>query len=301
MADPAAPTPRASRSTLETVLGWAVVAGAGVNAIFAFSFATAWVRKGAPFVPTARRKIDAIFHPTDGLLRSLSPAKRSATHVVDLGSGSGSLVRAAVRQGGFGLATGFELNPALVVLSRLQSLGSARETFQLANLWSADLTDVGVVVVYGVPSLMDELALKLRRECPAALVVSNSFEIPRLRPLERVFVDAGLQAASLDDSSYVYLYQVPAFAGRRVGARAVVARRRRLRQRSRGSRAVDDARRDGRGRYRSRPTADHARRPHRADATKGRSRIDRCRRRHPRLSSDASEPQKPSPSPHPGV
>ena len=87
-----------------------------------------------------------------------------APHVVDLGSGGGTLVRAAVRESKFARATGIELNPALVAFARLRSHGQNSETFHLGSFWEASLADADVVLVYGVPSIMAQLELKLVRQ-----------------------------------------------------------------------------------------------------------------------------------------
>ena len=81
------------------------LAGAmGVNAVLGYSLLSAILRRGAPFVPTAQRKVDALFavggilHPGSPLLKGRGQTKRM--RVVDLGSGDGVLVRAATRQAG---------------------------------------------------------------------------------------------------------------------------------------------------------------------------------------------------------
>lgn len=193
-------------------------------AVFGYSFASAWLRRGAPFVPTAARKIDAIFATSDGLLSRLPSSRRH--HLIDLGAGSGTLVRAAVRQGKFDRATGYEINPALVSIARL--VASDSEAHRLQSLWEADLTDCDVVCVYGVPSMMDDLAAKLCNELPdGSHVCSNLFELPssasgtrpsaaatavaRLTEVDRRWVDAGRW--SMDDSGYVRLYRVDRDAG----------------------------------------------------------------------------------------
>ena len=146
-------------------------------------------------------------------------------HLVDLGSGGGALVRAAVRQGGFGRGSGYELNPGLVAWSRFGSLLSSAETFHLADLWTADVSDADIVFVYGVPSILGALERKLTAELRVgAYVVSNNFPFaarsaapgdegaqlsePRLVLLDREHVEAGLWRAELDDSSDVFLYEV---------------------------------------------------------------------------------------------
>ena len=110
------------------------------------------------------------------------------------------------------MATGYELNPALVAFSRLRSLGRGEhEKFALQSLWDAALADADVVFVYGVPSIMGDLSAKLMSDCVGdTLVVSNGFPIPNLEQaeIERTYVDVGLKSLSLDDSSSVYLYRI---------------------------------------------------------------------------------------------
>ena len=50
-------------------------------------------------------------------------------------------MRAAVRQGGFGRATGFEINPSLVWFSRMRSMLNPTERFHVRDLWKADVSD----------------------------------------------------------------------------------------------------------------------------------------------------------------
>lgn len=160
-----------------SLLEAALVAGAGINAVLGYSFAAAWLRRGAPFVPTATTKVRALFGP-GGLLCGSGSKLLSvpAPHVVDLGSGGGTLVRAAVREAKFARATGIELNPALVAFARLRSHGQNSETFHLGSFWEASLADADVVLVYGVPSIMAQLEQKLVRELKqGSIVVSNAF------------------------------------------------------------------------------------------------------------------------------
>ena len=190
---------------------------AGANAVLGVSFVAAVCRPGAPFVPTARRKVSAIFAP-GGLLaraRAQRPARvvgaARGGHLVDLGSGEGAIVRAACREGGFARATGYEINPALLALARLRSLGSGgAERHRLQSLWSAPLGGVDVCVVYGMPPIMARLGDKLRAELPdGALVVSNGYELPLLgRPLVAEVVETGLMTP--DASGPVYVYEVDA-------------------------------------------------------------------------------------------
>lgn len=134
-------------------------------------------------------------------------------HLVDLGSGEGSLVRAAVRQGGLGRATGYEINPALLALARLRSLASPHEAFRWRSLWAADLARCDVAIVHGIPPIMGRLGEKLRAEMPAhALVISNSYELPGLgEPLLAEHVRTS--PLSPDASGPIYVYRARAPGG----------------------------------------------------------------------------------------
>ena len=168
-----------SNALRDDALTGALTLTAAVSAVFTYSFASAWVRRGAPFVPTAASKVNAMFAP-DGLLARHIPARKwCRMHLVDLGSGDGAVVRAAVRRGSFSRATGYEINPALIACSRLLSLISQKEQHRMQSLWTADLSEADVVCVYGVPSMLDALEDKLVRELPAGShVLSNLFEMP---------------------------------------------------------------------------------------------------------------------------
>lgn len=201
---------------------WSAVAAGGVlNAVLAYSFVSAWFRKGAPFVPSAATKIQAIFGAGGLLERVCCSQQRRSAHLVDLGSGGGTLVRAAVRQGGFGRATGIEINPALVAFSKMRSIFNLpSERFRLQCMWTADVSDADVIFVYGVPSILGRLGEKLVDELPeGAHVVSNSFPFTQTRglvELDRRWVEAGLKDMSADDSSAVFLYRVDKGAARDV-------------------------------------------------------------------------------------
>ena len=100
-----------------------------VNAVIYITFASSFVQvltgRGAWFVRTAPQKLDALFS-VEGLISHGSSAFGakaplvSRQHLVDLGSGDGTVVRRAIKCG-FGRATGYEINPALVLFSWLRS------------------------------------------------------------------------------------------------------------------------------------------------------------------------------------
>lgn len=202
---------------MSDLIAGALVAGGMVNAVLLYSFGSAWFRRGAPFVPTAASKVNAIFG-RGGVLEKVSGRRR---HMIDLGSGGGELVRAAARQGRWERATGYEINGALLLYSRMRSGLSTNEHFQMKSLWDADVSDADLVFVYGVPSILTPLQRKLSRELPpGAHVVSNAFPFPPDHTwveISRRWVEAGMTHGTLDDSSQIFLYRVGSPGGKKSG------------------------------------------------------------------------------------
>lgn len=145
---------------------------------------------GAPYVPMKRNAVEVLF----GQVLPAWAARRGGTsskagplaglRLVDFGSGDGRLVAAAAKHGMH--ATGYELNPYLLLWSRLRCFRALRTgpgsgQLRWANVWSADLRDADVVTVYGRPgdSFMEHAAKKLDEELPSnAAVVSHFFDVP---------------------------------------------------------------------------------------------------------------------------
>lgn len=94
------------------------------------------VFRGAPYVPTHRREVERAFS-------ELYPLTKKDV-VVDLGSGDGLVLRAAVRRGA--RAIGYELNPLLAGLARWLSRGNPRVEVRLADMWLTPLPDDTTVV-----------------------------------------------------------------------------------------------------------------------------------------------------------
>ena len=104
-----------------------------------------------PYVATKKEKV--------GTIIKLADIKKGET-VVDLGSGDGRLLFAAAQKGA--KAIGYEVNPYLVILTRLKYqflkrniIRSYKKTFigsvtvYRQNLWQADLKKANVIFVYG--------------------------------------------------------------------------------------------------------------------------------------------------------
>lgn len=95
--------------------------------------------RGAPYVPTKRRPLEEAFD-------RLYPLSEKDT-LVDIGSGDGLVLRAAAKRGA--RAVGYELNPLLVVISKLVSRNSLI-TIRLADFWRVALPpETTIIYTFG--------------------------------------------------------------------------------------------------------------------------------------------------------
>lgn len=126
------------------VFVWAFVAVFVVFGAFAFV--------GAPYVPSHRKYVRKAFAELHRL--------NDDDLLVDLGSGDGVVVREAVRAGG--RAVGVEMNPVLLIVSKMLARGDSRQQYILANMWRYQLPDATTVVyVFSVTRDVDKLQDKL--------------------------------------------------------------------------------------------------------------------------------------------
>jgi hypothetical protein len=157
-------------------------------------FAIASIAKGAPFINSKKKSIDAMLALAD---------VRPGVVSIDIGSGSGPVVMAFARAGA--RASGCEINLLLVLWSRLRiwiAGLSGNATVRWGNLWREDLSRFEIVSVYGIPFIMTDLEKKLILELkPGAKVISNSFQFPNLPIVKQV------------DSVYLYVIDKPVTIG----------------------------------------------------------------------------------------
>lgn len=122
---------------------------AGIIVLFGF---TAFF--GAPYVPSHRKYVRLAFTK----LYRLKPDDV----VVDLGSGDGRVLRVATKHGA--RAIGYELNPLLVLVSRILGHGDKKQSTILTDMWSRDMPeDTTVVYVFSVSRDARKLVRKLQK------------------------------------------------------------------------------------------------------------------------------------------
>lgn len=125
----------------------------------------------APFVPSDDARVAGMI-----ALAGLKPGERA----VDLGSGDGRIVIAAAKAGA--VATGWEMNPFLVIWSRLQARRygvSDRTSFRWGSYVGRDFKDADAIFTYLLPSEMRRLRDWLPKNAKSgARLVANAFPLP---------------------------------------------------------------------------------------------------------------------------
>lgn len=111
--------------------------------------------------------------------------------VYDLGSGDGRIpIIAAQKYGATGV--GVEIDPRLVELAWRNANDAEvahRVKFVIGDLFETDFSNATVVTMYLSPSIMNQLAPKLRALKPGTRIVSHQFPIRGWPPDERRQVD----------------------------------------------------------------------------------------------------------------
>lgn len=136
---------------------------------------------GAPYVPTQQRELAEAFD-------ELRPLGKGDV-VLDIGSGDGVVLRAAALRGA--QAVGYELNPLLVVISRLRVRQvKPRPRVELRNLWAAQFPDdVTVVYTFGESRDITKLYRKVEQEATRLgrplEFVSYGFAVPGVEPVRQ--------------------------------------------------------------------------------------------------------------------
>jgi cyclopropane fatty-acyl-phospholipid synthase-like methyltransferase len=136
-----------------------------------FNYIAPLLSKGIFYVPTDRKKLNKMIE---------FARVRNGEKAADLGSGDGRLVIALAKMGAE--AHGYEINPLLVILSRIniRRMGLSGKAFaHWKNFWKEDFREFDIITVYGFSYMMTKLEKKLKSELvPGARVVSNSFHFP---------------------------------------------------------------------------------------------------------------------------
>lgn len=124
---------------------------------------------GAPFLPTLKSKNEDIFELLD---------LKAGQTLLELGSGDGRILRAAAEHGIH--AIGYELNPMLVLWSRLKNWKYRKFiTVHWGNYWRVELPRTEAIYVFLLDKYMKKLDKKITQEEQGEVkLVSFAFKIP---------------------------------------------------------------------------------------------------------------------------
>jgi SAM-dependent methyltransferase len=162
-------------------------------------------RSVAPDIATPSEVVDAMLR-----MAAVGPADI----VIDLGSGDGRIVIAAVKEFGAKRALGVDINEKSVAYARAKAAEAGiadRAQFEAQDLFTTDVAAATVVTVYLFPKIMPRLRDKLLRELkPGTRVVSHDFPFPGWR-IDRVsrFTTPEKRGAIGEGEAVLYLYTVP--------------------------------------------------------------------------------------------
>lgn len=142
---------------------------------FLFFWIIPFSLKGAIYDPSKKEAVEKMVE-----LAQVKPGEKS----VDLGSGDGRVVIEFAKKGA--QAHGYEINPLLVVLSRIniRKVGLKGKAFiHWKNFWKVDLSQYDIITVFQVSFAMNQLEKKLMYELkPGARVISNYWTFPNWKP-----------------------------------------------------------------------------------------------------------------------
>lgn len=167
-----------------------------------YSFSEGFVRKAV-----ASPQLDVPYVPTrhEVVKRMLEMAEvKPSDYLIDLGSGDGRIVVAAVKDWNVGNALGIDLDPQRVTEARenARSAGVAdRVKFEQGDLFEKNISAATVLTMYLLPTVNLRLRpVILEQMAPGTRVVSHSFDMGDWEPDQHERVDG----------ASVYLWRVPA-------------------------------------------------------------------------------------------
>ncbi len=127
----------------------------------------------APWVPTKRKDLERIFQVAD---------LKEGELFCDFGSGTGTTVFAATKYSKAN-GLGIELSFPVYFYAQVKKVftKNKRVRFVQQNIYKADLSEVDVLYVFGMPDKLGKVVEKLKREAPKGMrLISYVFEIKEL-------------------------------------------------------------------------------------------------------------------------
>jgi 16S rRNA A1518/A1519 N6-dimethyltransferase RsmA/KsgA/DIM1 with predicted DNA glycosylase/AP lyase activity len=150
-------------------MSWLIIAISLLVLLFGFVIAF-----GAPYLPTMQKQVDTAFDLLD-----LKPGQT----LIELGCGDGRVLAAAA---GRGLnAVGYELNPVLVVVSRLRTLRYGKKAKVIwGDYWHEEWPKADGIFVFLLDRYMVRLDKKIIQwKRGHVKLVSYAFKVPHKKPV----------------------------------------------------------------------------------------------------------------------
>ena len=156
-------------------------------------------QKLIPFLPTPVNVVERMLEISD---------PKPGELLIDLGSGDGRIPLIAAKKYDC-MAVGIEINPKLVEISRRKVFREQRLAKKVqivhGNLFTADLSNAGIITMYLTPTAISLLKPKLERELKdGTRVVCHDYPIPGWRPILTEEIKS--HGAHVHK---IYLYKVP--------------------------------------------------------------------------------------------
>lgn len=132
---------------------------------------------GAPYLPTLKKQTE--------LALDLLEVKEGMK-ILELGSGDGSVALAAAKRGA--VVTGYELNPILVLVSRVRCIKYRNQVrIHWGNFWNKDWPVTDGIFVFLLDKYMKRLDTKVIQQYKHKHVklVSFAFEIPNKKAVKK--------------------------------------------------------------------------------------------------------------------
>lgn len=139
--------------------------------VFCFAFVVFF---GAPYLPSLdKQKTTALD------MLSLKPGQT----LLELGSGDGRVLKAAAKRGIY--AVGYELNPILVIISRLTTI-KHRDKVKIiwGNYWTKNWREADGIYVFLYTDHMKKLDKKIKSTGKKIKLASVTFKIPDKKPFK---------------------------------------------------------------------------------------------------------------------
>jgi SAM-dependent methyltransferase len=142
------------------------------------------VLHGAPFVKSSDEAIKTMLE-----FSKVCENKK----VLDLGSGDGRIVKTFAERGVE--VIGYEIDPVLVLFSKLKTRNLSNVCIKWANFWTADFSKYEVIIIFGIGYIMGKLERRLLNEVkPGTVVITSLFPLPNVK--------------YVDERNGVYLYRL---------------------------------------------------------------------------------------------